>query len=85
MNRIELLAPAGNMECLKASVMAGCDAVYLGGNHFGARAFSKNFSDEEIIEEVIKKEQYKRSEFYTSKSLLKLSSISLPSSKVLIL
>ena len=52
MNRIELLAPAGNMECLKASVMAGCDAVYLGGNHFGARAFSKNFSREEIVQAI---------------------------------
>ena len=52
MNRIELLAPAGNMECLKASVIAGCDAVYLGGNHFGARAFSKNFSREEIVQAI---------------------------------
>ena len=52
MDRIELLAPAGNMECLKASVMAGCDAVYLGGNHFGARAFSKNFSREEIVQAI---------------------------------
>lgn len=49
MKKIELLAPAGNMECLKAAVMAGCDAVYLGGDHFGARAFSKNFSREEIV------------------------------------
>lgn len=52
MKKIELLAPAGNMECLKAAVMAGCDAVYLGGNHFGARAFSKNFTDEEIVEAI---------------------------------
>lgn len=52
MKKIELLAPAGNMECLKAAVMAGCDAVYLGGNHFGARAFSRNFSDEEIVEAI---------------------------------
>ena len=52
MKRIELLAPAGNMEALKAAVMAGCDAVYLGGNNFGARAFSKNFSNEEIVEAI---------------------------------
>ena len=45
MKKIELLAPAGNMENLKAAVMAGCDAVYLGGDNFGARAFSKNFSN----------------------------------------
>ena len=52
MKKIELLAPAGNMENLKAAVMAGCDAVYLGGTNFGARAFSKNFSNEEIIEAI---------------------------------
>ena len=48
MKKIELLAPAGNMEALKAAIEAGCDAVYIGGNHFGARAFSKNFSNDEI-------------------------------------
>ena len=52
MEKIELLAPAGNMECLRAAVMAGADAVYLAGNRFGARAFSKNFSDEEIIKAI---------------------------------
>ena len=50
--KVELLAPAGNMEALKAAIQAGCDAVYLGGNAFGARAFSKNFSNEEIIEAI---------------------------------
>ncbi len=49
MKKVELLAPAGNMEALKAAIQAGCDAVYIGGKNFGARAFSKNFSDEEII------------------------------------
>ncbi len=44
----ELLAPAGDMECLKWAIEAGCDAVYLGGSRFGARAFSKNFNDEEL-------------------------------------
>ena len=52
MKKIELLAPAGNMECLKAAVMAGCDAVYLGGSSFGARAFSKNFSNSEIVDAI---------------------------------
>ncbi len=48
----ELLAPAGNMEALKAAILAGCDAVYLGGKCFGARSFSKNFTDEEMIEAI---------------------------------
>ena len=48
----ELLSPAGNFECLKAAIEAGCDAVYLGGKLFGARAFSNNFSDDELIEAI---------------------------------
>ena len=39
----ELLAPAGNMECLIAAILGGADAVYVGGVRFGARAFAKNF------------------------------------------
>lgn len=49
MKKVELLAPAGNMDSLKAAVMAGCDAVYLGGVLFGARAFAGNFTNEEIV------------------------------------
>lgn len=52
MKKIELLAPCGNMDALKAAVMAGCDAVYLGGKSFGARAFSKNFDDIEIVDAI---------------------------------
>ena len=49
---MEILSPAGNFECLKAAIMAGADAVYLGGKLFGARAFSNNFTDEELIEAI---------------------------------
>lgn len=52
MKKIELLAPAGNMESLIAAIEAGCDAVYLGGYMFGARSYAGNFSDEEIIEAI---------------------------------
>ena len=52
MNKIELLAPAGNMECLIAAINNGADAVYLGGKKFGARAFSNNFNDEEMVEAI---------------------------------
>ena len=41
----ELLAPAGNMEALKAAIANGCDAVYLGMQKFGARAYSCNFDE----------------------------------------
>ena len=48
----ELLAPAGDFTSLKATILAGCDAVYLGGKLFGARAFSNNFSNDELIEAI---------------------------------
>ncbi|HOO28652.1 MAG TPA: U32 family peptidase, partial [Lachnospiraceae bacterium] len=47
-SKIELLSPAGDYECFTAAVNAGADAVYLGGNRFGARAYAQNFSDEEL-------------------------------------
>ena len=47
----ELLAPAGNIEALKAAIANGCDAIYLGMQKFGARAYSDNF-DLELLERV---------------------------------
>ncbi len=44
----ELLAPAGDMERLKMSVLYGADAVYLAGTSFGMRSFAGNFSPEEL-------------------------------------
>ena len=49
---MELLAPAGNMECLKTAVNSGADAVYFAGKSFGARSFANNFSEEELREAV---------------------------------
>ncbi len=48
----ELLAPAGNMEALKAAIANGCDAIYLGMQKFGARAYSENFDYEALKEAV---------------------------------
>ena len=48
MKKIELLAPAGNFECLKQAVNNGANAVYLGGSLFSARAFADNFNLEEV-------------------------------------
>ncbi|MDO5862022.1 MAG: U32 family peptidase [Thermoplasmata archaeon] len=45
---MEILAPAGTPEGLAAAVKGGCDAVYLAGKSFGARAFAGNFSDREL-------------------------------------
>ena len=52
MKKIELLAPAGNMESLIAAINAGADAVYLSGKKYGARAYAANFSDDELIEAI---------------------------------
>lgn len=50
---IEVLAPAGSMECLKAAILNGADAVYLGGEMFGARAYAGNFNKEELLLSLI--------------------------------
>lgn len=46
----ELLAPAGSFKALEAAIDAGADAIYFGGEAFGARAFAKNFNRDEIAE-----------------------------------
>lgn len=50
MKKIELLAPAGNMEKLKTALYFGADAVYMGGHNFSLRQYSQNFSTKEIYE-----------------------------------
>lgn len=44
MNKVELLAPAGNLEKLKMAILFGADAVYLAGEEYGLRTASDNFS-----------------------------------------
>lgn len=48
----EILAPAGNMEMLKAAVINGADAVYVGMPKFSARAKAANFDDEQLKEGI---------------------------------
>ena len=48
----ELLAPAGNLEKMKAAILYGADAVYLAGMAFGMRAAADNFTLEELREAV---------------------------------
>ena len=45
---IEILSPVGSPKGLSAPMDGGCDAVYLGGKTFGARAMTDNFSDKEL-------------------------------------
>lgn len=50
--KVELLAPAGNMEKMLTAFHFGADAVYLAGKSFGLRAFADNFDDDEIVKAV---------------------------------
>ena len=50
MKRVELLAPAGDLERLKVTLLYGADAVYVGGSKLGLRANATNFNLEELKE-----------------------------------
>ncbi|HUJ72828.1 MAG TPA: U32 family peptidase [Verrucomicrobiae bacterium] len=50
--KLELIAPAGNMECARAAVANGADAVYFGLPRFNARMRADNFTDEQLPELV---------------------------------
>lgn len=50
--KVELLAPAGDLEKLKFAVLYGADAVYIGGEQFGLRAGAKNFTEEDMKEGI---------------------------------
>ena len=52
MNKIELLAPAGDLERLKTAVIYGADAVYIGGKQFSLRSRASNFDVAQIKEAV---------------------------------
>ena len=51
-NKYEILSPAGDLECLKAAVSFGADAVYLAGTQFGMRTASKNFTETQLAEGI---------------------------------
>lgn len=52
MKTIELLSPAGSMDSLRAAVGAGCDAAYIGGSMFGARAYADNPEEELLLRAI---------------------------------
>ena len=71
MGKVELLAPAGTMECFMAAMRAGADAVYIGGQKFGARAFAGNFTDEEVLQAIRIAHFWNRKVYLTVNTLLK--------------
>ncbi len=52
MKKMELLIPAGSPEALRTAVLFGADAVYAGGPAYGLRAKAKNFTLEQLAEEI---------------------------------
>lgn len=71
MNKLELLSPAGDLQIFKAVVDAGADAVYFGGDLFGARAYAKNFSIEEAAEAIKYAHLHGAKAYLTVNTLLK--------------
>ena len=69
--RVELRAPAGSDGALLGAVNAGADAVYLGGQKFGARAYADNFTREEIIRALRLAHFYGKRIYLTVNTLLK--------------
>jgi len=50
--QIEILAPAGSYDGMKAAMNAGCDAVYIGGSSFGARAYANNLDEDTLLHAI---------------------------------
>jgi len=66
MKKQELLAPAGDFECLRAAINAGCDALYFGLREFNMRARANNFKISELkkIKSICKENKKKEIKRY---------------------
>ncbi len=72
MNRqIEILAPAGSYESMRAAMNAGCDAVYIGGGSFGARAYANNLDEETLLRAIDEAHIRNKKLYLTVNTLLK--------------
>ncbi len=71
MSKFELLAPAGSYESLVAAIKAGADAVYIGGQKFGARAYADNLEEDKMIDAIDYVHLHKKKIYMTVNTLLK--------------
>ena len=69
--KVELLAPAGSFESMKAAIHAGADAVYMGGSKFGARAYANNPEEDKLIEAINYVHLYGKQLYLTVNTLMK--------------
>ncbi|MCI8505406.1 MAG: U32 family peptidase [Lachnospiraceae bacterium] len=73
---IEVLAPAGSFESMKAAVSAGADAVYMGGTRFGARAYAENPETDRLLEAIDYVHLHGKKLYLTVNTLLKEQELS---------
>lgn len=71
MKKVELLSPAGSFQALKGAIRAGADAIYLGGQQYGARAYADNLSEEEICQGIHLAHIFGRKIYLTVNTLVK--------------
>ena len=71
MKKPELLAPAGDYGCFQAALKAGADAVYIGGQEYGARAYAGNFSRDEVLSALDEAHFYGKKIYLTVNTLMK--------------
>lgn len=69
--KLEILAPAGSFESLKAAIHAGADAVYMGGGRFGARAYADNPEGTALLDAIDYAHLYGVRLYLTVNTLLK--------------
>ena len=70
-SNVELLAPAGSFDGFMAALGAGADAVYVGGPFYGARAYARNFTEEELLTAIDIAHLHDRKLYLTVNTLLK--------------
>ena len=73
--KIEILAPAGSVEGMKAAFHAGADAVYMGGSRFGARAYADNPEEEDLKRAIDYAHIHNKKLYLTLNTLLKDSEL----------
>ena len=68
---IEILAPAGSIDRMKAAFAGGADACYIGGKNFGARAYADNPEEKELVEAIYYAHIHDKKLYMTINTLIK--------------
>ena len=71
MKKVEILSPAGSIESLQAGITADCDAIYIGGSKFGARAYADNPDKDILLEALDYTHLHDKKMYLTINTLLK--------------